>query len=108
MSSMTQIVQCVPNFSEGRDLKKIEKIVEPFRAKDGVKLLDYQYDEAGCRNARPERPSTLSGDGLRTGVSTITAPASWSPYVAAVWIVTMPPRLCPTTTGGPGNPTAPG
>jgi len=42
---MKQIVQCVPNFSEGRDLKKIEKIVEPFRAKDGVKLLDYQNDE---------------------------------------------------------------
>jgi glutamate formiminotransferase len=35
----------VPNFSEGRDLKKIEKIVEPFRARDGVKLLDYQNDE---------------------------------------------------------------
>ena len=45
MSSMKQIVQCVPNFSEGRDLKKIEQIVEPFRAKDGVKLLDYQNDE---------------------------------------------------------------
>jgi len=45
MSSMKQIVECVPNFSEGRDLKKIEKIVEPFRAKDGVKLLDYQNDE---------------------------------------------------------------
>ena len=45
MSSMKQIVQCVPNFSEGRDLKKIEKIVEPFRAKEGVKLLDYQNDE---------------------------------------------------------------
>lgn len=44
MSSMKQIVQCVPNFSEGRDLNKIEKIVEPFRAKDGVKLLDYQHD----------------------------------------------------------------
>jgi glutamate formiminotransferase len=42
---MKQIVQCVPNFSEGRDLKKIEKIVEPFRAKNGVKLLDYQNDE---------------------------------------------------------------
>jgi glutamate formiminotransferase len=42
---MKQIVECVPNFSEGRDLKKIEKIVEPFRAKDGVKLLDYQNDE---------------------------------------------------------------
>jgi glutamate formiminotransferase len=45
MSSMKQIVECVPNFSEGRDLKKIEKIVEPFRAKDGLKLLDYQNDE---------------------------------------------------------------
>jgi glutamate formiminotransferase len=42
---MNQIVQCVPNFSEGRDLKKIEKIVEPFRGKDGVKLLDYQSDQ---------------------------------------------------------------
>jgi glutamate formiminotransferase len=42
---MNQIVECVPNFSEGRDLKKIEKIVEPFRAKNGVKLLDYQNDE---------------------------------------------------------------
>ena len=42
---MKQILQCVPNFSEGRDLGKIEKIVEPFRAKDGVKLLDYQNDE---------------------------------------------------------------
>jgi len=45
MSSMKQIVQCVPNFSEGRDLEKIEKIVTPFRAKDGVKLLDYQNDQ---------------------------------------------------------------
>jgi glutamate formiminotransferase len=42
---MKQIVQCVPNFSEGRDLAKIEKIVEAFRGKDHVKLLDYQNDE---------------------------------------------------------------
>jgi glutamate formiminotransferase len=42
---MKKIIECVPNFSEGRDLKKIEKIVEPFRGKDGVKLLDYQNDE---------------------------------------------------------------
>ena len=45
MSSMKEIVECVPNFSEGRDLKKIEKLVAPFRGKDGVKLLDYQNDE---------------------------------------------------------------
>ncbi len=45
MAAMNKILECVPNFSEGRDLKKIEKIVEPFRGKDGVKLLDYQNDE---------------------------------------------------------------
>lgn len=38
-------MECVPNFSEGRDLAKIEKIIEPFRAKPGVKLLDYSNDE---------------------------------------------------------------
>ena len=38
-------MECVPNFSEGRNLKKIEKIVDAFRGKDGVKLLDYQRDE---------------------------------------------------------------
>lgn len=38
-------MECVPNFSEGRDLEKIERIVAPFRAKPSVKLLDYSNDE---------------------------------------------------------------
>lgn len=38
-------MECVPNFSEGRDLKKIDRIVAPFRARAGVKLLDYSNDE---------------------------------------------------------------
>lgn len=42
---MNQIIQCVPNFSEGRDLNKIEQIISPFRGKNGVKLLDYSNDE---------------------------------------------------------------
>lgn len=45
MSSWSKIMECVPNFSEGRDRAKIEKIVDPFRAKAGVKLLDYSNDE---------------------------------------------------------------
>lgn len=45
MSSWNIIMECVPNFSEGRDLGKIEKIIEPFRARQGVKLLDYSNDE---------------------------------------------------------------
>jgi glutamate formiminotransferase len=39
-----KIVECVPNFSEGRDLQKIDQIVTPFRGKEGVKLLDYSND----------------------------------------------------------------
>jgi glutamate formiminotransferase len=42
---MNQIIECVPNFSEGRDKEKIEKIVDSFRGKQGVKLLDYSNDE---------------------------------------------------------------
>jgi glutamate formiminotransferase len=38
-------MECVPNFSEGRDLEKIERIVSPFRGKEGVKLLDYSSDK---------------------------------------------------------------
>ena len=45
MAGMKKIMECVPNFSEGRNPKNIEKIVEPFRGKKGVKLLDYQTDE---------------------------------------------------------------
>jgi glutamate formiminotransferase len=44
MSSMKKIIECVPNFSEGRNSKNIEKIVAPFRGQKGVKLLDYQTD----------------------------------------------------------------
>ena len=44
MTTMNKILECVPNFSEGRDLKKIEEIVEPFRGQKDVKLLDYQND----------------------------------------------------------------
>ncbi len=42
---MKRIVECVPNFSEGRDLEKVEKIVQVFRAKENVKLLDYSTDK---------------------------------------------------------------
>lgn len=41
---MKRIIECVPNFSEGRDTDKIERIVAPFRGREAVKLLDYQKD----------------------------------------------------------------
>jgi len=42
---MNRIIECVPNFSEGRDLNKVEKILDCFRGKQDVKLLDYSSDE---------------------------------------------------------------
>ena len=42
---MNKIIECVPNFSEGCDLEKIERIVNAFRAKENVKLLDYSSDK---------------------------------------------------------------
>lgn len=42
---MERILECVPNFSEGRDLQKLEKILDCFRGKQDVKLLDYSSDE---------------------------------------------------------------
>jgi glutamate formiminotransferase / 5-formyltetrahydrofolate cyclo-ligase len=41
---MDKIVECVPNFSEGRDRFKMEQIIECFRSIDDVRLLDYSND----------------------------------------------------------------
>lgn len=41
---MARLVECVPNFSEGRDLEKVEKIVDEIRAVKEVTLLDYSSD----------------------------------------------------------------
>lgn len=41
---MAMLLECVPNYSEGRDAAKVEKIVDCFRGKKGVKLLDYSSD----------------------------------------------------------------
>jgi len=42
---MARIIECIPNFSEGRDKVVIEKIMDALRNKDGVKLLDYSSDK---------------------------------------------------------------
>lgn len=41
---MNRIMECVPNFSEGRDKEKVEQIADAFRGREGVKLLDYSSD----------------------------------------------------------------
>lgn len=40
-----KIVECVPNFSEGRDKEKIERIVSVLRNREQVKLINYEADK---------------------------------------------------------------
>ncbi|MCD6472843.1 glutamate formimidoyltransferase [Candidatus Aerophobetes bacterium] len=42
---MAKLVECVPNFSEGKRKDVIEAIVDQIRDKKGVQLLDYSHDE---------------------------------------------------------------
>ena len=42
---MNKIIECVPNFSNGRDPEVLEKIIAPFRGKENVKLLGYESDK---------------------------------------------------------------
>ena len=39
-----QLIESIPNFSEGRDLYKVERLVSAYRAKAGIRLLDYTTD----------------------------------------------------------------
>ncbi len=57
---MPKIVQCVPNFSEGRDLDKVEKIVSVLKNKKGFKLVSYEPDSDYNRTV-----VTLLGDPLK-------------------------------------------
>ena len=42
---MRKLVECVPNFSEGRDEKIIEQIIDEARRIEGIKILDYSADK---------------------------------------------------------------
>ena len=44
-----QLIECVPNISEGRDLKIIETIAQIVETVDGVKLLDVDPGKATNR-----------------------------------------------------------
>ena len=54
---MAKIVECIPNFSEGRNEEIINGLVETARSVAGVTLLDYSSDESHNRSV-----FTLVGD----------------------------------------------
>jgi glutamate formiminotransferase len=91
---MTKIIECVPNFSEGRDRNKIERIVEPFRGKDTVKLLDYQNDEDHNRSVvtvvgepQPLKDAVLESMGVAIELIDMRTHQGQHPRMGAVDVV---------------------
>lgn len=91
---MNRIMECVPNFSEGRDLQKIDKIVAPFRARAGVKLLDYSNDEDHNRlvvtvvgEPEPLRDAVLEAIGVAVELIDLNHHQGQHPRMGAVDVV---------------------
>ena len=87
-------MECVPNFSEGRDLHKIDKIVAPFRSKQGVKLLDYSNDEDHNRlvvtvvgEPEPLRDAVLEAIGVAVELIDLNHHQGQHPRMGAVDVV---------------------
>lgn len=91
---MNRIVECVPNFSEGRDLQKIDQIISPFRGKQGVKLLDYSNDEDHNRlvvtvvgEPEPLRDAVLEAIGIAVKLIDLNHHTGQHPRMGAVDVV---------------------
>lgn len=91
---MNQIIECVPNFSEGRDKAKIEKIVDCFRGKEGVKLLDYSSDENHNRSVvtvvgerEPLKAAVLEAVGRAVELIDLTKHEGQHPRMGAVDVI---------------------
>ena len=91
---MNKIVECVPTFSEGRDLQKIDRIVAPFRGRQGVKLLDYSNDEDHNRlvvtvvgEPEPLREAVLEAIGVAVQLIDLNRHQGQHPRMGAVDVV---------------------
>lgn len=94
MNVAKKLIECVPNFSEGRDSTKIEKIVQSFRAKEGVRLLDYQRDQDHNRMVvtvvgEPEalRQSVVEAVGMAVDQIDMTGHEGQHPRMGAVDVI---------------------
>ncbi|WP_312634729.1 glutamate formimidoyltransferase [Oscillibacter sp.] len=99
---MDQIMECIPNFSEGRDFEKVEKIAGAFRAKEAVKLLDYSTDKDHNRCVitavgSPEalRDAVIEAVGIAVSLIDLTTHDGQHPRMGAADVVPfVPVRGC--------------
>lgn len=100
---MKQLIECVPNYSEGRDTGKIEQIADSFRGKAGVRLLDYQTDPNHNRlvvtvigEPAPLKEAVLASFGKAVELIDLTKHEGQHPRMGAVDVVPFIP--CRGTT----------
>lgn len=91
---MNKIIECVPNFSEGRDKQIVEKIADAFRAKDNVKLLDYSSDADHNRSVitvagEPEalKEAVIEAVGIAVELINLTKHSGQHPRMGAVDVI---------------------
>ena len=60
-----QLIECVPNISEGRDEQKIKEIAEVVNTVEGVKLLDIDPGKATNRTVETCRDGNDSSRGTK-------------------------------------------
>ena len=91
---MNKIVECVPNFSNGRDAKVLESIVEVFRGKQDLKLLDYESDKDHNRSVvtvigTPEAlvPAVVDAVGVATKLIDLTKHEGAHPRMGATDVI---------------------
>ena len=71
-----KIIECVPNFSEGRNMENIKSITEAIEAVEGVALLDVDPGEATNRTVvtfagEPEAVAEAAFQGIRKAAELI-------------------------------------
>lgn len=98
-----KLIECVPNYSEGRDMQKVEQILDCFRGKKGVKLLDYQTDPNHNRcvvtvigDPEPVRDAVIASFGKAVELIDMTTHEGQHPRMGAVDVVPFIP--CRNTT----------
>ena len=75
-----RIIECVPNFSEGRNKAVIQQITSAIEAVDGVKLLDVDPGEATNRTVvtfvgEPEAVLEAAFQGVKKACLLYTSPS---------------------------------
>src|SRR5215831_19175875 len=87
------IIECVPNFSEGTDVKKVRRIVAAMRV-EGVRLLDWSLDTAHNRSVvtiagPPEAvvESAVRGAGKAAELIDLTRQTGVHPRIGAADVV---------------------